>query len=77
MCILDEIGIAFSVHPDIRADQDVMLVKLLLQVKRLGGDHRVNASHLVAHFPTDLKQIVWICQFVCHLFLFYLFGCLP
>ena len=72
MRILYEIRIAFSVHPDIRADQDVVLVKLLLQIEGLGGDHRVDPPDLVAHLPTDLKQIVWIRQFVCHLLISFL-----
>ena len=39
-----------------RAKEKIVLAKLLYSLQRLAADHRVDAPHLVADFPTDLKQ---------------------
>ena len=39
-----------------RAKEKIVLAKLLYSLQCLAADHRVDAPHLVADFPTDLKQ---------------------
>ena len=58
--IFDEVRIGFNVHPDIRTDQDMVPFQLRLQIKSLGGNHRIDTADLVANFPAYLEQIVGI-----------------
>ena len=71
MCVFYEIRIAFSIHPDVRSDQDMVLVELLLEEKGFGGYDRVDAADLVADFPAGFEQVVRIDQFFCHLLGFF------
>ena len=66
--IFYEIRVVLSVHPHVRADHDVLPAELALKIERLRGNHGIYASHLVADFPADLKQIIRLYKFCFHSF---------
>ncbi len=66
--IFYEIRIVLSIHPHVRTDHDVLPAELALKIERLRGNHGIYASHLVADFPADLKQIIRLYKFCFHSF---------
>ena len=54
--IRGELRVRFVIPPYIWSDEYIIVAKFIGHIKCLGGNDRINTAHLIAYFPTCLKQ---------------------